>query len=286
MKNFLFFIFITLLFSCDKIDGDERFVPSGVEVKQSNRVVLVEDYTGQICVGCPEAADFLHSLSENEYKDKMIIVSMHAGMFAMGQPLFSNIANEYYNAKKFASNPMIWINRQEGKHSTSSTDWGPWILEELNDTLYCDIKSQFTYMADNRTLNIMSDIDILEDVKDCKLGIQYYIVEDNIVSFQYIPGGDYILDYVHHNVFRDAVNGLWGAPLVDVSGDITNLNYQKGSHYKYFHANYKLDDAWNADNIYVVSFVFKYTNDESNQIGEVLQANIVKLVDGNVETVE
>lgn len=285
MKKFLFFIFTSLLFSCDKIDGDERFIPSGVEVKQSNRVVLVEDYTGQKCPNCPDAADFLHSLSENEYKDKMITVSMHAGWFAMGQPLFSNIANEYYNAKKFSANPMIWINRQEGKYSTSNADWGPWILEELNNTLYCDIKSQLSYCSSEKSISIMSDIDILENIEDCKLGIQYYIIEDSIVSKQNVNGKN-VKDYVHHNVFRDAVNGLWGVPFVETSGDIANLDYPKGSHYKYFHANYKLDDAWNADNIYVVSFVFKYTNDESNQIGEVLQANIVKLVDGNAETVE
>lgn len=285
MKKFLFFIFTSLLFSCDKIDGDERFVPSGVEVKQSNRVVLVEDYTGQICPNCPAAADFLHSLSENEYKDKMVIVSMHAGGFAFGTPLFNAKAQEYYSIKKFSANPMIWINRQDGKHSTSNADWGPWIMEEINNTLYCDIKSQFTYRSEDGTFDIMSDIDILEDIEDCKLGIQYYVVEDNIVSFQNVSGTT-VVDYVHHNVFRDVVNGLWGAPLVDVSGDITNLDYKKGTHYKYFHANYKLDKAWNVDNIYVVSYVFKYTNDENNQIGEVFQANIAKLVDGKAETVE
>lgn len=285
MKKFLFFIFTSLLFSCDKIDGDERFIPSGVEVALNNRVVLVEDYTGQACTFCPAAADVLHTLAENEYKDKMIIVSMHAGGLAMNTPLFNSVAQQYYSAMGFSANPTIWINRQDKKHSTSDSDWGPWILEELNSTLYCDIKSQLSYNSADRAVSIMSDIDVLEDIKEVKLGIQYFIIEDSIVSPQKGNGVTYP-DYVHHNVFRDAVNGLWGVPFVETSGDIANLDYPKGSHYKYFHANYKLDDAWNADNIYVVSFVFKYTNDESNQIGEVLQANIVKLVDDNVETVE
>lgn len=277
MKKFLFFIFTSLLFSCDKIDGDERFVPSGVEVAQNNRIVLVEDYTGQKCPNCPEAANVLHSLAENEYKDNMIIVSMHAGGFAFGTPLFNATAQEYYDAKKFSANPMVWIDRVDGRHSTTTSDWGPWILEEIGKTVYCDVKSYLSYNSEENAVSIMSDIDILEDVEGSKLGIQYFIVEDNITGFQNVSGVTEA-NYVHHNVFRDAVNGLWGVPFVEVSGDVAEMKYSKGEHYRYFHANYKLNEAWNTDNISVVTFIFKYTDDENNQIGEVLQANIVKMV--------
>ena len=40
---------------------------------------------------------------------------------------------------------------------------------------------------------------------------------------------------------------------------------------------YTIPDDWDMDNLSIVSFVFRYSTDESNPIAEVLQTNITHL---------
>ena len=81
-KQFIYIIGIaaTLCTACENISEDERFLE--VEGVTAQRVVLLEDYTGQACVNCPNAHDVATELHE-EYPENLIVVAMHAGVQAI-----------------------------------------------------------------------------------------------------------------------------------------------------------------------------------------------------------
>ena len=51
-----------MLTACSQIDEGERLIY--VEPTEAQRVVLVEDFTGQKCVNCPNATNVLHEILE------------------------------------------------------------------------------------------------------------------------------------------------------------------------------------------------------------------------------
>ncbi|MBQ5723465.1 MAG: hypothetical protein IIV64_04635, partial [Muribaculaceae bacterium] len=46
--------------SCDNIPEEDRYIE--VEVNKSEKVVLLEDYTGMQCVNCPDAAAIIDNI--------------------------------------------------------------------------------------------------------------------------------------------------------------------------------------------------------------------------------
>ena len=83
------------------------------------------------------------------------------------------------------------------------------------------------------------------------------------------------MEYVHNHVFRDCLyDDIWGMPLPTTDGG----DYLAGQSYMSpATAGYIIPDDWDIDNLSIVSFVFRYSTDESNPIAEVLQANIIHL---------
>lgn len=286
MKKILYILsFVCLgLASCDKIDGPDRIV----DVPQSSndsivsgdgveRRMLIEDFTGQNCVNCPDVAELLTELKENVYKDKMILVAMHAGGFSDGTILHNETAQIYYDALVLKSNPAISIDRQYSNDG-SSDNWPAYIASRAAVKSPCDIKSELIYDAETRNLRVVSDIDFYTDYTG-KLGVQHYLVMDGIVAEQAThTGTDYA--YVHNHVMRGVINDVWGMSLPGSlnADDASNYKYNKGEKYTIASNNYTVNSYWNVNNISIVSFVFQYSDNESNPIKEVLQTNIVKLV--------
>ena len=75
IKVYITLLLATLLMqACGDIAEEDRLIyvkPAAVE-----RSVLIEDFTGQRCVNCPNAADEIAKLHE-QYGDAIIAVSIH-----------------------------------------------------------------------------------------------------------------------------------------------------------------------------------------------------------------
>ena len=68
MKNIYLFLLSSLIFlvSCDPVSRDERLVEIPAVTVQHN--VLIEEFTGQRCIFCPEAATAIVQL-QNSYEE-------------------------------------------------------------------------------------------------------------------------------------------------------------------------------------------------------------------------
>ena len=70
-----------MLTACSQIDEGERLIY--VEPTEAQRAVLVEDFTGQKCVNCPNATNVLHDILEAYGENNIIPVAIHCGPYGL-----------------------------------------------------------------------------------------------------------------------------------------------------------------------------------------------------------
>lgn len=280
MKKILYMALATAfigLASCDDdFDGDNRYMtnpnPPQVDTTGYVKRVLVEDFTGQRCVNCPDAAQMLSGLKEETYGDRMILVAMHAGGLSLGTPLHNDVAQTYMTALGMgANNPAISIDRVYNDDGVYS-NWPNAIASRAAASTPCEVKP-FVSMGSDRSVSVLAQVSFSSAVSD-SIGVQHWLVEDSIVGFQITHEGSN-MEYVHNHVFRDCLyDDIWGMPLPTTDGG----DYLAGQSYMSPATDgYIIPDDWDIDNLSIVSFVFRYSTDESNPIAEVLQANIIHL---------
>lgn len=243
MKKHLIYIIgiaATLFTACENISEDERFLE--VEGVTAQRVVLLEDYTGQACVNCPEAHKEATALHE-QYHDNLIVVAMHAGAQAIPAPagLKQPEGDEYADNYGVKTYPIGMINRRGGLKDY--TAWGGIVRDEIQRESSLNISVNAS--VSNGKLSVETDLLALETLSG---KLQLWVLEDGIVAPQISHSGANP-QYVHNHVFRDALNGTWGE-------DVTlSLGEQKMVEHK----NIELDASWKTENLSVVAFV--YNND-------------------------
>lgn len=275
------FIFSTLaaafaMTSCDNIDQEERFIP--VEVNKSEKVVLLEDYTGNTCVNCPLAAEIIENIHEI-YGDNFIAVGLHPASGPYQQPIKisgvncvdmrSNVADAYYKKYSVKAFPTAMIDRMafDGSKLLDNKDkWSGYVNERMQTSTPVNISMTSGYNPTSRELTIDTDIAFSEAVGE-QLSLQLWVIENNIISPQVTPKG-MEKEYVHNHVLRDAINGYWGETL----GMSFNQNQRLSKSY-----TYTLKADWNDNNCQVVGFVYRNSTDE------ILQAHLVDIVSNNAE---
>ncbi|MDE6717966.1 MAG: Omp28 family outer membrane lipoprotein [Muribaculaceae bacterium] len=243
-------LFSSAFVACDNIDEDDRY--REVEAVAAERAVLIEDYTGQNCVNCPDAHEVIEALEE-QYGEDVIAVSIHAGdgfvinrdmtRFASGFiGLGTPEGAHYYSLNELKSNPIGIINGRGGAQDYKS--WAGVVRNELERPTELAIDLSATLNPDSNEIDI--DVQLLPH-GDLNGQLYVWILESDIVARQKTSTG-MIKDYVHNNVFRAAVN--------DVDGESVSL--ESGVH---FNADYSIavrdneEEKWVPENMSVIAFL-------------------------------
>ena len=255
-RLFLLATIIMGLTACSNIDEDERLIY--VEPAEVNRPVLIEDFTGQACVNCPNATAAIHELQETYGEENVIAVAIHSGPFAhqksnMGNAFLSdlgtNLGDEYYKHWDIRAQPTLMINR------SSLID----IPQELPAVVANELKKTSTVHFDavefsnNAVLVDLSSSDRVEG------RLQVWIVEDSINARdpqtkyqQFMPDGSRRQDYVHNHVFRASLtNDAYGEPVTLEAGNksYTQVFYLQGNE-----ALDNFEHLWQKQNLSAVVF--------------------------------
>ena len=247
--------------SCSNIDEDERLIE--VEKPQANRAVLIEDFTGQWCPNCPNAADELEQLTETYGSDAVIGVAIHSGPqgYQGGTDempgLMTDLGNEYYNNFGIEYQPQGLVDRG-GK--LAYTAWAAAVRTELQKTALMNIHIDNDYSTTTRKLTVNAKVEGVKGIgtiANCKL--QVWLIEDGIKSIQIMGDGSYNYQYILNHVLRDAVNGTWGEPIILDENTPAEKSY-----------TYDIPANWNADNVSVVAFVY-----DGNGVQRVVKKAIV-----------
>ena len=246
MKKYIFSLCLPLLFSCsDVIPEGERY--EELPPVEAKRNILIEDFTGQTCSNCPDAHQVISDL-QTLYGEHVIAVAIHAGHFGIAEASNPNFVglmqpegNTYATHWGVETYPAGLINRTSGllKH----TEWAAYARQALVK----EAQVAITLTAEIVDGEIIIHTELLSDANiDGKL--QLWITESNITAMQQ-HGGTLMPNYLHHHVYRAAVNGLWGNDVV--------LTVDKPTVYKHRIA---LNNNWDTDNLSVVAFVYNDTD--------------------------
>ena len=234
--------------SCSNIDEGDRLIY--VKPAEVGRAILIEDFTGQRCINCPTGTEIINGIVETYGEDNVIAVGIHSGPLGFAGNsktvgLMTDTGNEYYtrwDKENKMGQPWVIFNRKTSPDSHYN-NWAAMVGTIISEKANLSVKIANAYDAATRTLNTTVGADGVNGTVNGKL--QVWIVEDGVKALQMMPDGKSNKEYIHNHVFRAAVNGTWGEDVTVKEGETTTKQYQ-----------YVLPEAWNADNIAVVAFVY------------------------------
>lgn len=234
--------------SCSNIDEGDRLIY--VKPAEVGRAILIEDFTGQKCINCPTGTEIINSIVDTYGEDNVIAVGIHSGPLGFAGNsktvgLMTDTGNEYYtrwDKENKMGQPWVIFNRKTSPDSHYN-NWAAMVSTIISEKANLSVKIANAYDAATRTLTTTVGADGVNGTVNGKL--QVWIVEDGVKALQMMPDGKSNKEYIHNHVFRAAVNGTWGEDVTVKEGETTTKQYQ-----------YVLPEAWNADNIAVVAFVY------------------------------
>lgn len=234
--------------SCSNIDEGDRLIY--VKPAEVGRAILIEDFTGQRCINCPTGTEIINGIVSTYGEDNVIAVGIHSGPLGFAGNsktvgLMTDTGNEYYtrwDKENKMGQPWVIFNRKTSPDSHYN-NWAAMVGTIISEKANLSVKIANAYDAASRTLTTTVGADGVNGTVNGKL--QVWIVEDGIKALQMMPDGTSNREYVHNHVFRAAVNGTWGEDVTVKEGETTTKQYQ-----------YVLPEAWDADKIAVVAFVY------------------------------
>lgn len=252
-----FILFITLFItSCTEIPPVITPIdasPVGNEMETAN--VLIEEFGGVRCVGCPAGHSLIKEL-KGIYKDKLIVISAHTGSFSL--PYSENKfdyrlpENDQLVAElgKPVGYPVATINRKlfngELSRMLSPTQWPGYLASVTSQKtrLKLELIASFSEVTNN--LSVTTNIKLTRDTSFSALFLSVLLVEDEITDVQLTPTGKQP-NYVHQNVVRTWLTPASGILLSTLS-TTDNLVYNFNS---------SIPAIWNTNNMRLIGILHK-----------------------------
>lgn len=230
-----------ILVACDSIDENNRII--GPIEFETQKNILIEDFTGQRCVNCPNAANTIHALQEMYGKSHVIAVAIHGGFMSIPAPdgLATKEGEAYVSHWGVEAFPIGQIDRTGGL--TEYPSWSATAVERLPMTTPIQISVENNYDKSSRKLDIHT---VVDSEKDYNGKLQLWLVEDHIIAYQIMPpNGMHNPKYEHNHIFRTTINDLWGEDIQLKADKSIEMNH-----------SITLDDKWVPENVSVVAFVY------------------------------
>ena len=225
---------LSLLLSCENIGEEHRFVKTPVNPQRN---VLIEDFTGQKCINCPNATAEIVNYSEF-LENHLVAVSIHGGSMALkpgaANSLSTNEGNQYNKDLKISSWPCGRINRSE---VLATKDWANKLIEEVEK--YSSVSIYATKTITNDSLLVNLSITGLANDMNGSERLTVWITEDSVRGLQTMPDGKVNSEYIHRHVYR--------ASMTDFSGDAIST----------MSPTYRcaIKNEWKQEHLHVVAFV-------------------------------
>ncbi|MFT5861026.1 MAG: hypothetical protein ACI865_003144 [Flavobacteriaceae bacterium] len=260
--------------------------PTFVANTNTDRNVLIEDFTGHKCTFCPAAADLAAVLADAN-PGRVYVAGMHIGPGGNGD-LQVAFPGTYYDhdfttpegaliglyfgndwaGSPFAGNPYGAISRMDhgnGSPVTTPSNWTNAVNSAIaaND-LKVNMQAEANYYASTRGVFLHTEIDIVDAALTNELRTVVYIIEDTIQKPQLYPAPiNDSLEYVHHHVMRGTIDGrAFGRELTSDDLDPISGNY-------YFNYTYALPAQYSADNMHLMIYVRDAVTEEVYQVIQV-----------------
>jgi hypothetical protein len=224
------------------------FLIGNNEAEAAKRRVVVEDHTGAWCPWCTRGTQTLRELFE-EYGEDFIPVQIHntspGRPDAMAIPEIQTVLAQRIGLTGYPSGSVNRIRWNNQFIATSDGNWRPLTQQIFNTpalaNVWADVEVEYTISQSgmlNATVTVTADANV-----NGQFGINLFVLEDGVtgtgngynqqnalsnnpqfVGHPYYDKPSVIVDYVHDNVLRYFVGGIYGedAPIAKtniVAGD-------------------------------------------------------------------
>ena len=257
-----------MLNSCDIIDEPFKDSISPIDtvglvqsdtIIQTQKAVLIEDFTGHRCKNCPKASKAINEL-DSLFDSQVVPLAIHAG-----PSNFTGVNNEYPTdftteygddlATHFgiSAMPMGLVQRIDypNSHQKTYTAWSGITNLELAKSPEALFTLSTEYDAPNRIGVLNYSVEIISNQSN-PLWVAVYIKETGIISPQLMPNNSRNETYVHKNVFRSAPLGPFGISISENGG--TSGQTFTGS------VTANLDPLWDANECEWVILIYDRSN--------------------------
>lgn len=243
----------------------------------TNRNVLIEDFTGHECVFCPAAGALAEDLVHAN-PGRVFATAIHAGPTGLGSFQELNPPIYVYDFTNpqgleigkffgsipgtlFSGNPHGAISRYpvNGKNTLAPTGWENQVNSILSsNALKVNIQAKVNYYPETNGFYLHTEVDNIGGITNDLAQVVYFI-EDSIVKPQAFPGGIDSLNYVHHNLQRGCIDGnAFGRTLAD--------KYKQSNGKYYLNYSYKIPAMYNPDNVHLLVYVYDKVTYEIYQV--------------------
>ena len=262
------------MIACDKIE-EPYFKPNNEVTEhlplsdddisnwENKKVVLLEDYTGVRCVQCPAAAEIANGLLA-QYEHQLVVLGIHAGSFSMPIGGFPDFQTEegtaWYDHFGFDSNPIGTINRKlnGSTYGYNASAWADAVAQAVEGQPNIRLLAATSFDEDKRQLKVSTYTSFLEEFEgNSNYNLTVCLMEDNVIGKQLVPDGT-DEEYVHRHVFRGTLNGAWGTEFEEVVDEEDIVKSYSMT----------INEAFNADNCYIVAYVYDRETKEILQVTE------------------
>jgi hypothetical protein len=243
----------------------------------TNRNVLLEDYTGHKCVFCPAAATIAEQI-EIDNPGRVFVASIHASPGGAGPFQITDIEFPYdftnaqgiaygvtfANGFGFDANPKGTISRKyfSGTLFQGANNWISATTQTLTDNVVdANLQAVVNYFPATRGLFLHTEIDTMNQ-NSSDLSVVVYLIEELYISKQKFPGGVIEEAYEHHNVHRGSIDGkAFGRTL---KAEDLNSN---GKFYQNY--SYKLPAQYDPTKCHLLVYVMDKNTYEVHQVVKV-----------------
>lgn len=260
--------------SCDDIDLSERvvagttneydrtFETSQIEVEgetfniNDEHSMLLMDFTGWLCINCPNVANFLTTKVTSVYPTVLVSMHMNTNSFSANNvdgyncPSADSIA-DWINGSAIASQlPLPSVSVDNCEYNGSLLNSNTTDIENLVSRRFKECNVDKTAPQANLSVNVhdlgngsydLSTLVIYPNAKQATLRL--WLIEEGLISRYQASSTGAILNYENHGILRQVVNGAH-------TGQNIQLDAQ-GYHVQ--HTRLNLNPAYIASNCYVVA---------------------------------
>ncbi|MCL2041385.1 MAG: Omp28-related outer membrane protein [Bacteroidales bacterium] len=227
-------LWLICLSGCQTVDDPYYTIdpqPLDTLSAESFKKVLLEDYTGILCVNCPEAAKLAEEIAASS-RHRVIVMAVHAGYYAIpGKPPYTldlrcPEGETYLKDFNINSNPAGVINRMQksaGMFKYSTSEWAETVKSELQQSLTFQLKAEAALTDDETAINA-TVFYTATTAATTDYNLIVFLVEDGIIGAQ---DGQSNPEYVFHNVLRETLHDdPYGMPIKPVAGVLDSVTFE------------------------------------------------------------
>jgi hypothetical protein len=305
------FALLAAMWSCDKVENaypadpnadlDESLYPGDWSAyvfptfsdnPNTQRNVLIEDFTGHKCVYCPAAADAAHDIQKAD-PSRVFISTIHTGpsgkenFQSTSEPsstsadfsydftnLISVTIGQYFGelaGSGFSGNPSGTVSRKSysGKICMSFNDWQNAVNAVFNENdLKVNLQSELNYYEETKGVFLHLEVDLKDlTIDPTNIGLVVALYQDSIVKPQLYPAGTpdtykgADTNYVHRDLLKAYINGGFLGKTLEESKKAEN-----GKYYYDYSIQLETDFPYDKDNCHFLIYAVDKTTAEIYQV--------------------